>query len=168
MRALWTPSAAAAADGATTSPSPPPSSSSSSSPLEQELGALDALPLEDGLLADPAVWRPRSAMALLHAEAERRGLPWLTLLRFCEEGNNIPDGQQLAQALVRAGACGTAGAVRWATPSCWALVSGPLRHSLPAVLTGIYLCNVCSCHEILRRNGLGQGEGSRSDASLWN
>ena len=72
--------------------------------------------------------RWRSAMALLHAEAERRGLPWLTLLRFCEEGNNIPDGQQLAQALVRAGACGTAGAVRWATPSCWALVSGPLRH----------------------------------------
>ena len=70
----------------------------------------------------------RRVMALLHAEAERRGLPWLTLLRFCEEGNNIPDGQQLAQALVRAGACGTAGAVRWATPSCWALVSGPLRH----------------------------------------
>eukprot|EP01047_Picozoa_sp_COSAG01_P065752 COSAG01_NODE_8939_length_2608_cov_1.919091_2_plen_153_part_00 len=27
---------------------------------------------------------------------------------------------------------------------------------LAAILTEIYLCNVCSCHEILRRNGLGQ------------
>jgi hypothetical protein len=32
---------------------------------------------------------------------------------------------------------------------------------LAAVLTEIYLCNVCSCQEILRRNGRGQsGAGS--------
>eukprot|EP01047_Picozoa_sp_COSAG01_P038343 COSAG01_NODE_3107_length_6575_cov_3.080296_3_plen_180_part_00 len=29
---------------------------------------------------------------------------------------------------------------------------------LTAVLTEIYLCNVCSCQEILRRNGRGQGQ----------
>jgi hypothetical protein len=27
---------------------------------------------------------------------------------------------------------------------------------LAAILTEIYLCNVCSCHELLRRSGLGQ------------
>jgi hypothetical protein len=30
---------------------------------------------------------------------------------------------------------------------------------LAAVLTEIYLCGVCSCHEMLRRNGRGQGRG---------
>jgi hypothetical protein len=36
-------------------------------------------------------------------------------------------------------------------------VSGPLRHFCAAVLTGIYLRDVCSCHEIIpRRNGLAQ------------
>jgi hypothetical protein len=37
-----------------------------------------------------------------------------------------------------------------------ALVRRPLRPFLAAVLTEISLCNVCSCQEILRRNGRGQ------------
>jgi hypothetical protein len=35
---------------------------------------------------------------------------------------------------------------------------------LAAVLTEIYLCNVCSCQEILRRNGRGQGDQGRATA----
>jgi hypothetical protein len=45
---------------------------------------------------------------------------------------------------------------------------------LAAVLTEIYLYNVCSCHELLRRNGAaGQGEVEeattvyRADIKLW-
>jgi hypothetical protein len=33
---------------------------------------------------------------------------------------------------------------------------------LAAVLTEMYLCNVCSCHETLRRNGRGQSAARRS------
>jgi hypothetical protein len=35
------------------------------------------------------------------------------------------------------------------------LVGRPLRPFRRPVLTGIYLCSVCSCQEILRRNGRG-------------
>jgi ATP-dependent RNA helicase RhlE len=37
---------------------------------------------------------------------------------------------------------------------------------LAAVLTEIYLCNVCSCQEILRHNGRGQG-GRASPCRWW-
>jgi hypothetical protein len=33
---------------------------------------------------------------------------------------------------------------------------------LAAVLTEIYLCNVCSCQEILRRNGRGQAAAEKA------
>jgi hypothetical protein len=39
--------------------------------------------------------------------------------------------------------------------SAWP-VRRPLRPLWPAVWTEIYLCDVCSCQEILRRNGRGQ------------
>jgi hypothetical protein len=47
------------------------------------------------------------------------------------------------------------------TPSCagwpaWANGAAAAASVLAAVLTEIYLCNVCSCHAILRRNGRGQ------------
>ena len=37
-------------------------------------------------------------------------------------------------------------------------VRGPLRHFVRAASTGIYLCNVCSCHEILRAQRPGSGQ----------
>jgi hypothetical protein len=39
---------------------------------------------------------------------------------------------------------------------------------LAAVLTGIYLCNVCSCQEIVRRSGCGQGGAATAKASAIN
>jgi hypothetical protein len=38
---------------------------------------------------------------------------------------------------------------------------------LAAVVTEIYLCNVCSCHEILRRNGLGQAAEQQPGVVTW-
>jgi hypothetical protein len=38
---------------------------------------------------------------------------------------------------------------------------------LAAVLTEIYLCNVCSCQEILRRNGRGQPPPLRGGGDVW-
>ena len=68
----------------------------------------------------------------MHEEAERRGLVYLTLLRFCEEGNNIPDGLAMAKALVDKGLCGGDGTqnVSWNLPACWALTEGSRNPSL--------------------------------------
>ena len=38
---------------------------------------------------------------------------------------------------------------------------------LAAFLTEIYLCNVCSCQEILRHNGRGQGDCDRLVRQWW-
>jgi len=46
-----------------------------------------ATALEPELRDDPMIWRPRSSTALLHEEAERRGVAQTTLLRFCTPAN---------------------------------------------------------------------------------
>jgi hypothetical protein len=45
-----------------------------------------------------------------------------------------------------------------------ASVASLLASLLAAILTDIYLCNVCLCHEMLRRNGLGQEPGCATSA----
>jgi hypothetical protein len=46
-------------------------------------------------------------------------------------------------------------------------VRRPLRPFVAAVLAEIYLCNVCSRQEILRRNGRGQGDCDRLVRQWW-
>ena len=83
-----------------------------------------ARPLEAALQTDHAVWRKRSSTVLLHDEAERRGMEYVTLIRFCEEGNNFPEGVAMAKDLVRSGLCGSGPEIAWKQPDCWALAEG--------------------------------------------
>eukprot|EP01050_Picozoa_sp_SAG11_P011624 SAG11_NODE_1247_length_5401_cov_2.372878_7_plen_62_part_00 len=48
------------------------------------------------------------------------------LLRFVSEGNNVPDGGAMAQALAHALRLegGAGGPIVWAVPECWQLLEG--------------------------------------------
>jgi hypothetical protein len=81
-------------------------------------------------------------------------------LGFWDDGRNGnnevgPEGGWVVDPGVFNLVIGTAGFTSWRQPQ-GLLGAASVASFQAAILTEIYLCNVCSCQEILRRNGRGQ------------
>jgi hypothetical protein len=113
------------------------------------------------------VWEPRTRLCLPASWAQL-GAPLLLLRRrvACSAASPSPSTSTTVAGRRRCRGTPSRRVARWRRCTPTARATSTCRATRPgaaAVLTEIYLCNVCSCQEILRRNGRGQG-GARLPA----